>query len=503
LDGNIKIGEVKKEKEELEKLIFINSGLMLAFFGIALGHETINKNSIEFLRNNTTDLLKNIIKQQEGVRTNFVNLCYFLEKVSWDKKLHYNNNFMAKFPVKLNDKFLFANLLTSRAFAGITFTSLAISPAIEDRFKKVISSFGHEKFSISFALDSIYQTVNELDEKISHYYRDTPKNISDFFNIFIRSNEKNLIFCLKNFCSGFHYQGPEKKFAEIILAKVGATPALKNMFADFMEGNFKAFNSTVDEGDDEWTNKLFLISIKTLAVLDEIRKAHDSRWIISVALHELRQWIVEIHEVLNKYYIEDDWEKIKDYAVQENEKIEWKSSFYTPLNQEYKDAESDSVIKKIMFEKILKVILAMLNTEGGALIVGVIENPGDIRRSEVRDFLLTKNGLTFFDISYELKKENKTLDHLRLQIIENLKQITDNTSDKFNGLIEFEPIKIRNEHKVITIIKIQITKAQKLFLNVKKEGNVKKDGSGGDRVWVSLTRRAQGQNVDVDVREYI
>lgn len=488
------IADLKKDEKDLEKLIFLNSALSLAFFGIALDYKIINKNSIEFLRNNTTDLFKKILKQQKVLNNNFVNLCYFLEKIAWDKGLHYNENYNSKFAVKLDSNFLFTNLKTSRAFAGITCTSLVIRPAIENRFKKVISSFSDEKFSISFALDSIYQTCNELDEKIKHYYRNTPENISVFFDVFIRSNERNLIFCFKNFCQGLHYQGKQKRFYEIVSEKLNNSAALKEEFASYLKENFKAFNDKIEDGDDEWTNKLFLISIKTLAVLGEIKNAHDSRWITNVAVHEFRQWIVEIHEVLNKYYIEDDWEKIRHLVLQENENIEWKSSFYTPLEQVFTDNESEAVIQKRIFEKIIKVILAMLNTDGGTLIVGIVENPDVVKRLDAKEFFVEKNNITFFDISYEFKKQNKTLDHVRLQILDNLKCLTDNSVDEFNNLIEFEPIILRNSEQVASIVKISIKKSKTPFFNVLKENN---------SVWISLTKRAQGRNVDVDIRKHI
>lgn len=494
LNKKQKIRDLKNETSELSKLIFLNTALSVAFFGIAVNHQSINKTSIEFLRKNVEDLLKNILRQKEGLGVSFVNLCFFLEKVAWDNRLHFNENFESRFPVKLDDQFLFTNLKTSRAFAGITFTSLVIRPAIEDRFKKIITSFDQEKFNISFVLDSIYQTSNELDEKIKHYYRNTPKNISDFFDTFIRSNERNLIFCFKNFCRGFHYQGQDKKFFEIILNKLNTLPTLKEEFINYTKNNFKAFNNEIREGDDEWTNKLFLISIKIISLLEVVNKAHDSRWITNVAVHEFHQWIVEIHEVLNKYYIEDDWEKIKHLVIQENENIEWKSSFYTPLEQKFINNESETSIQKRIFEKIIKVILAMLNTDGGTLIVGIVENPDAVKRLEVKEFLFEKNNITFFDVNYEFKKQGKTLDHVRLQILDNLKQITDSSADQFNNLIEFEPIILRNSEQVASIIKISIKKAGRLFLNVKKENN---------SVWVSLTKRAQGQNVDVDVRKHI
>ncbi|MBU6431256.1 MAG: hypothetical protein KGJ58_03390 [Patescibacteria group bacterium] len=136
----------------------------------------------------------------------------------------------------------------------------------------------------------------------------------------------------------------------------------------------------------------------------------------------------------------------------------------------------------------------MLNTDGGVLLVGVVENPDTIKRSEIKEFLMKKNGVTFFDINYELKKYGKSFDNVRLQVIDNLKQITDSSPDKFNGLIEFDPIILRDDLRVISIIKILIKKAKKPFVNVKKEG---------DLVWVSLTKRASGQNVNADIRDHL
>lgn len=490
---NKKIINLKKEKFEFEQLILLNTALRLAFFGIAIDHKSINETSIEFLRKNVTDILKLILKQKNTLNIDFINLCFFLEKVVWDNELYFNQNYEARFPVKLKDSSLFENLMSSRSFAGITFTSLVIKPATEDLFKKIISKFNNEKFNISLVLDSIFNLANDLNEKINHYYRTTPKDISNFFDIFIKGNEKNLIYCLKNFCSGFHFQG-EKKFFNIISDKLNTISSLKQDFINYTKENFRAFNNKIGDKGDEWTNKLFLISIKTISILDEIKNAQDLKWVVSVAVHEFRLWLLEIHEVLNKYYIEDDWEKIRDCVIQENERIEWKSSFYIPIEQEYRDEMSDAGISKKLFEKILKAILGMLNTDGGILIVGVVENPDAVKRPEIKEFLIKKNGLTFFDINYELKKYSKTLDHVRLQILENLKQITDSSPDKFNDLIEFEPIVLRDDLRVVSVIKILIKKAEKLFFNVKKEGNL---------VLISLTKRAQGQNVDVDVRDYI
>ncbi|MFA6608333.1 MAG: hypothetical protein WCT07_00235 [Candidatus Paceibacterota bacterium] len=497
ISKNQKISILQKEESNFDKLIFLNTAVMLAFFGIAIDYKSITKNSIEFLRKNTTDILRNILKHLPAHENNFIKLCFFLEKVAWDVRFHFNQNYDSKFPVKLDDNFLFLNLKTSRSLAGITFLSLIIRPVIENSFKKIINENKGESFNLSKSLDLIYVTSNDLNESIEHYYRNTSKDITSFFDIFIQKNERNLIFFFKKICSGFNYQDG-KNFFEIVSEKAKLATEIKKELSEYSHKNFSAFNNKeITETDNEWTNKIFLISIKTFSVLEEINNAKDTRWSLNVIVHELNQWIVDVHEILNKYYIEDDWDKIKDFVIQENEKIEWKSSFYTPLEQEYRDEETDSSIKKKIFEKILKVILAMLNTEGGTLIVGIVENPEAIKREEIKNLLIVKNGLTFFDIGQEFRIQNKTLDTVRLQILDNLKQITDCTQDKFNSLIEFEPVILRNDNQVVSVIKISIKKSEKQFFNVDKRG------SGGNSIWISLTKRAQGQNIDVDIRDYI
>jgi hypothetical protein len=99
-----------QDKINLEKLIFINTVLSLAFFGISINYQNISKSSIEFFRKNITDLLKLIIKKDDSKKITFTELCSFLERISWDIKFQYNINYNAKFPIKLSDDHLFKKL---------------------------------------------------------------------------------------------------------------------------------------------------------------------------------------------------------------------------------------------------------------------------------------------------------------------------------------------------------------------------------------------------------
>jgi hypothetical protein len=262
-----------------------------------------------------------------------------------------------------------------------------------------------------------------------------------------------------------------------------------------MKNNFIAFNvKNNNEVYDEWTNKLFLISIKSLSVLNEFNYALNKNWALKASVFELNLWINEVHEVLNKYYIDDDWDRIKDYVFLENERIEWKSSFLTSIQQDLLDESMETHNSKKNLDRIIRVIISMKNTDGGIIVVGLVENPNEIKREYVKQYLLKKEGITFFDISSEFKRYFRTLDSIRLEILDRLKNLTNYSTDKFNGLFELEPIILRDENMTITVIKIIVKKSEDFIYNFRKEN---------ETVWISLTKRAQGQTIDVDIRNYI
>lgn len=493
IESERSVNDLVNEDDAFEKLVLINSAVSLAFFGVSISYSSLNKLNVEYLRKNLKDLIKNIRKTNDPI-FDFSNTCYFFERIIRDNKFHINSNYDTKFPVFLDAKFLFSILKTGRSIAGITFLSLSIRPVIENRFKKIVAYINNDSLKFSKGLDLLYEAATSLEDKFEEYSKNIDKDLGKYFGNFIKKNERNLIYCLKEVCSGFFYQ-PDKKFAEIIFNKVESSSASKRRLIEYTKSNFRAFNSDVADVDGEWTNKIFLISIKTFASLEVIDSAVDKKWSLTVCLYELYQWILDVHEVLNKYYIEDDWDKIRDFVAMEGIETEWKSSFFLPLEQECEGAEKEkeSHLKERVFASLLKAVLAMLNSNGGTIIVGLVENPQNIKRQDVLPYILSKNGQSFFDVSHELKILGKTLDSVRLQIVDNLKQLTDSTQDKFNDLIDIEPIMLRSEEKTVTVIKVTIRKSLKPFFKVKRENNT---------VWIALTKRAHGQSIDVDIREH-
>ena len=269
---------------------------------------------------------------------------------------------------------------------------------------------------------------------------------------------------------------------------------IKKEIEEFAKSNLMAYSGEISEGNIEWSNKIYLLSIKTLSVLESIKDARDENWIISVFCYEFHHWLDEVHAVLNKYDIEDDWDKIEKLVGQENSQIEWKSSFFTSTEQKFVNEEIEKRNNSIILSRIIDVILGMINANGGIVLVGLVENPDAIIREDVKRNLLDKNGITFFDIHYEFEKRRKTLDSVKREIQDKLFSETYYSADKFNDLLTVEPIEIRDENKMATIYKILVKKSSKYIFNAKKEK---------DKFWITLTKRADGRTIKVDPREYL
>lgn len=476
-----------------ESKVFLNAGISLAFFSIATGLTILNESNIAFLRKNLTDIVKYILKIST-TNKNFSKLCFKLESISWDNRFHYKD----KFPVLLDDKILFDTLRVARSISGVSFLSLTINASLADKFSKIISTADNEDFSLSKSLSDLYGLIHKLEESKRSYYsgfsEKTTGLLETFFDVFVRNNERNQIFLLKKISSDFNHKDG-KKFVQLVVEKMSKAELIRQDLVEFAQKNFSAFEGDIGEERYEWSNKIFIASLRLLSVLSGIHAAKDDRWKVSTAVYEYREWLNDVHNILNKYLIEDDWSIIADYVVQETAEIGWKSTFFTPLEQPYISEEIETSIGKKLFDKIIKTILGMLNTSGGTLIVGLIENPDSIVREDLAANIIYKNGKAFFDISNELKKSRKTVDGLRLQIINYLMRITDNSAEKFNDIITIEPVLLKDGDRSATIIKIGVKKTDKHFYNIKKEGET--------LLWISLTMRADGQTIDVDIRDYI
>lgn len=492
LEKNIKDRE-KADALNLESKRLINAAISLAFFSIAFNIEHLTRANIMFLRSQLTSMIKHIIKfsNEELLLSK---ICFKLEQVIWNSKFQHKG----VFPVSLDSSILFSNLKTGRAVAGISFLSLTIISELGSQFKTSVAQLDEEDSSLTKIFNSIYSLIHKIEEGVNGYYGSVPierlTKVEDFFDFFIFNNERNLLFFIRLICGGFKYQ-KDKVFYQILLAKIEASRELKEEITRFAHEHLTAFKEELGEVRYEWSNKIYLISQKTLSVLTDIHDSKDDRWKVSVGIFELTEWIKDVHAVLNKYFLEDEWNLIAEYMEKETSEIEWKSSFFTPLEQKVTTVEVESLISKKLFEKIGKTILGMLNTNGGVVIVGLVEKPESVVRDDLSKNFISRNGKVFFDVINELKTKSKTLDSVRLQIFDYLCNTTDNTPEKFNNLVHLDPILLRSTDALVNVVKISVKKNEKMFFNVKKESN--------NTVWISLTKRAEGQTIDVDIRSYL
>jgi len=148
----------------------------------------------------------------------------------------------------------------------------------------------------------------------------------------------------------------------------------------------------------------------------------------------------------------------------------------------------------------------MINSDGGVIIIGIVEKPEEIIDKEIRDSLLNKNGKLFFNVSNELLQNKLDLDGIKRKIQDFLKKETLTSVDTFNNLWNIQQINIKSEDgsKEIYIYKIEVTKSSKPIFSVKLDKEIdEKDKVNiykSENVWISLLKRADARTIYVDPR---
>lgn len=481
----------------LEDKVFLNSALSLSLFLVVLALPALNDDGVACLRRELTHHIQ--IFRRQSPNLTFANVCFTIERIFADPKNQYTTAHPTRFPVRLTDTFLFSTLQIARVVAGVVFLSLTIYDVLGEQFKLASDGLDRERANLSRLLSRIYGAAALVSEKVIDYLGivDAGKRhgLDTFFKMFTKRNEQNLLFFIKKICAGFQQQG-NTSFHDIMLRKISAAPAILDEVRSFGHTNLAAFTQDISEDYDEWSNKVFAITTKTLSLLAETELATDSRWKVSIAVHELRLWLREVHEVINKFLIDDEWTRLSEFVKMEGSGVEWKSSFFVPTEQHFESEEKDAVLRKRLFERIARTVLAMMNTDGGVILVGLVEHPERIVRPSILKNLIYKNGLVFFDIASELEMLGKSLDQVRIELIGHLRSYTDETAEKFNNLLVLDTISLvgRGKGLPITVVKIDVKKAQHPFFTVERRNST---------LWISLIKRAEGETVEVDIRQYL
>ncbi len=395
------------------------------------------------------------------------------------------------------DEFL-PNIKLSNAIIASMLGIMASFGALKDAFKSFLieknKDIGDKNFHLTKNLDHIYSRTKsaiKLRDIIS------PNKVI-FFDKFInnfdcRKNEIIATNIISKMTKNFHFQ-KESTFIKVVFKKAKCTQEVINEI-NIIKNSFSAFSKSKVESSDEWSNKIYLISLKTLSAINAIYGASDKEWALSAILYEYYHWIDNVHEVINRYDIEDDWSSIDKFTNQENGTTEWKSTFFTSTEEPLLPTKGEEkAIEKKIFGLVIKNIIAMMNSKGGVILVGLVENPKAIVRKEVIDNLVYKEGFTFFNVNYELNKKNFKLDDIKMMILDALFNKTQLTADKFNDLWSIERLEIKDKRGVANIYKIVVSRSEKYIYHTKKEGG---------KIWISLIKRADGRVVEVDPREHL
>ncbi|MFA6119694.1 MAG: hypothetical protein WC688_07260 [Parachlamydiales bacterium] len=492
LKGDDEKIKIRMRGMELIEKQLIQSALYTSCFILAVGMPYVNQRAIPYIRKRLVSSIENIKNEQKNLFT-IPNICFKLQDIVFDGyyllKLKYSDNY-------INFNFFIKNSGISRCLIGSFLPSIIQIGCVQSVFKNIINLMDKKnKFSIPKKIYDIHSIIKRINGSIEYFknkykeFNDNQGYFDNFIENFITKGEKNVSYILERMTDGFSFQ-EGRSATDVILEKISKAKGVRSDLLNFAKENFKAFSTKVSDSDYEWTNKVYLTSNKTLSAIETIGEAVDNGWKIKVFMFEFCNWMEEIHYILNKFNIEDDWDKIENFLKEENDKIEWKSTFFTPTEQDFSE-ENEKILSEKIFGKIIDNILGMMNTEGGVIIVGLIENNHLVVREEINKNLVQKNGHYFFNILSELKNKNKNIDCVKREIQDALSRITKESVDKFNNLFSFTPIEIKNNDEIATVYLIEVKKAEKVFFNCRVEG-----GS----LWVTLTKRADARISKVDPR---
>ncbi len=418
----------------------------------------------------------------------------------------------AIFPVRIeNFDYLYKQQKISNYLISLTIKLSLKNNLLNSLFKKVESDRLNGKFSTL----SIYRISNFIKREINieqYYVKEidslfgTGSLLCDFVERFKNDkNEENALQLIKITLDEF--KSKEKKEEDLMRTINKAGIIIQNLESYGAE-KFKAFSGEVVGGDFEWSNKILINCSKLLGVLSIMPKVKDKSWRIDVCVREFADWVSSIHKILNKYDIDDDWDKISRYLNQETNRVEWKSTFMTPT-QIKKDSAGYQTASKKTFYGIIKTLLGMINSDGGIILIGLVENYQDIVRDDMKEDILEKKGKVFFDVSKELSINDMNLDSIKRKIQDSLKKETLITVDSFNNLWSIEPVIIKAEDgsKEVVIYKIEISKSEKIIPSAKIEGGSEEDISidynKSENIWVSVLKRADARTIRVDPRKYL
>lgn len=495
------VARYKKEDKEFENIPIstlsstniINLSLNSGFYFIAHLAKNLRQTDIEFIGKRFLKCLKKI-EENLSYEFDIVEIISILQTIIFDYKFAYTK----KYPFSFNDKDFYPTLKKSRLIIGNYLLDFSIPIIVSNSFNKIIKlreiykyefhmtkpvnilTFAFKKYTF---LKNGFQ-IKSVDKKNQQY----DGELSSFAYYFDHRESNKIFFLIENVIAGLEYEEENdeipKLFSDKILTKIKESNIYLERIRMFLYENFSVFKEEKSKNNvGQWSNKSFLNTVKFFSLLETINKSKNNEWKVKTFLKYFHDWINDINENVNYFSNLDDFDEIKNLLNGgENDKVEFKSTFGFPL-QKWGNEEQLKIIKRDVCEKISETILAMANSLGGNIFIGVVEKIDKIEDKEILSLIVQKDNIIFLDVMCSLKQEKENLDSKRLMIQQLLVSKTGERMDFLDSLFffRFYKIYIEDKQKYIQILNINVKKSSKIIF-IKKDGN-----------WITMPKRLNGR----------
>lgn len=474
----------QKEYRELkcvpEKILkdgyFVNLFLNATFYFIGFFSDSLKQQNIDFIGKNFWSVIKKI-EISLSYEYSKVEILNAFEILIFDSQFFFKKNF----ELRIDGSLFYNNLKKTRLIIGNYLVDFSSPILLSSSFKKIISikkKVGDD-FSLKDSANRLQAIIKKFNFLRNGFDIDNSNELSSFGYFFKKRESRKILWLIELTIGGLNDFSHDE-----IKEKINKSTEIINEIKDYFYINYSVFPDYDGPSprDGQWGNKSFLNTIKFFTLLSVAKKSDNNSWKIDVFLKYFNDWICDLDDNINYFSELDDYDKIVNILkTGENNLIEFKSTFGFPI-EPYKTKDEYNASKKGIVEKIAKTILAMANSDGGSIFIGVVEKIERVR-DEIKSMIVEKNGNYFLDVHNALRSDEEDFDSKRLQLQQILKNLTKERLDFLDALFSFHFHKIFIEKlgTCIEILEIKVKKSEKIIF-LKKEDN-----------WITLPKRLNGR----------
>jgi hypothetical protein len=472
---------------------FINTSLYYAFYIVADAATNFGVDGIEQIEKHFQKTINNL---EHKLLNEFsvLEILHLLEETNFNAKY----SFKKTYPLKFSDKNFYKTLTKARLLCGNYIVDLYFPILLSKRLTKIklAKENSENEYNVTYAVNDLYRIVhrNEALKKGLSIEARNPNftvamlDIKKFLVFFESKDAAKILYLLKLVIKDLELSEDRTiRFGDKILNKIQSAESIRKEIESYLMNNFSFFPQYKGPADvKHWSYKSFLNTIKFLALLEVINKSTNSTWKISTFIKYFFDWVDDVYINVNYFVGVDDYDALRKLIKDgETDTIEFKSTLGL-LTEKTHTKEHAIKARQEIVEKICHTILAMANTNGGNIIIGVIEKPDKIIDDEIKSKIFRKEGWSFLDIEYSLMRDSETLDSRRRAIQDYLKNATDERIDLLDSLFRFSILKIYtgSNDRFIALLNIEVKKHdKKVYLRRLEGGNI----------WITLPKRLNGR----------